>query len=234
MGYKMLYISPPFGNYIKRKNATRIIGTYTFNRRWGLMWNTLRSLRKTEDGWINQIGFRNKGLKNISRFDNKSVYSIAALDNSWNKLFALLTDDIKIELNAGCPNVGAYTLKRCNIKPFIEHQNEVIVKVSPYVTRQFLDECQDVGVKTVHLCNTIPTPNGGISGKQLKELCLPLVESVATTYNMDIIAGGGIYSAQDVVDYANAGAKKFSVSTLFITAPWQISAIEAAVSGVNR
>ena len=230
----MLYISPPFGNHIHRKNTTRIRGTFTFNRRWGLMWNTLRSLRKTEGDWINQIGFRNKGLKNVSKFDSKSVYSIAAIDNRWHKLFALLSSDIKVELNAGCPNVGAYTLKRSDIKPFIEHQASVIVKVSPYVTRQFLDECQDIGVKTVHLCNTIPTSKGGISGKQLKKLCLPLVESVANTYSMDIIAGGGIYSAQDVVDYANAGANHFSVSTLFITNPWQISAIEAAVLGVSR
>ena len=230
----MLYISPPFGNYIHRKGATSIRGTFTYNRRWGLMWNTLRSLRTVEGGWINQIGFRNKGLKNVSKFNSKSVYSIAALDNSWNKLFGLLPSDAKVELNAGCPNVGAYTLKRCNIRPFVENHDSVIVKVSPYVTRQFLDECQDVGVKTVHLCNTIPSPKGGISGKQLKNLCLPLVESVATTYNMDIIAGGGIYSSQDVVDYANAGASHFSVSTLFITNPWQISAVEAAVLGVSR
>ena len=112
--------------------------------------------------------------------------------------------------------------------------DDVIVKVSPFVKAEFLESCQELGVKTIHLCNTLPTPYGGISGQQLKTYSLPLVESVATTYNMDIIAGGGIYSAQDVVDYANAGAKKFSVSTLFITAPWQISAIEAAVSGVNR
>ena len=230
----MLYISPPFGNYIHRKGATSIRGTFTYNRRWGLMWNTLRSLRTVEGGWINQIGFRNKGLKNVSKFNSKSVYSIAALDNSWNKLFGLLPSDAKVELNAGCPNVGAYTLKRCNIRPFVENHDSVIVKVSPYVTRQFLDECQDVGVKTVHLCNTIPSPKGGISGKQLKNLCLPLVESVANTYSMDIIAGGGIYSAQDVVDYANAGANHFSVSTLFITNPWQISAVEAAVLGVSR
>ena len=86
----------------------------------------------------------------------------------------------------------------------------------------------------LNLCKTIPTERGGLSGKPLKRVCLPLVKSIATTYNMEIIAGGGIYSEQDVVDYANAGAKHFSISTVYITAPWRISAIHAAAWRVSH
>ena len=146
----------------------------------------------------------------------------------------MLPQNAKIELNVGCPNVGTYSIRRADIRLFTSNYKNLIVKVSPNVTREFLDDCQQLGVKTIHLSNTIPTSRGGISGSQLKELCLPLVETVATTYNMEIIAGGGIYSKQDVIDYANAGAKHFSVSTMFITDPWQISAIETALLGVNK
>ena len=162
------------------------------------------------------------------------MYSIAAIDGNWKKLFALLPEDAKVELNVGCPNVGAYSIKRADIKTFTSNHRHVIVKVSPYVTREFLDECQELDVKNIHLCNTMPTPNGGISGSQLKSVCLPLVETVAASYKMNIIAGGGIYSAQDVTDYANAGAKHFSVSTLCITAPWRLSEIKTAAWAVNR
>ena len=230
----MLYISPPFGNYISCPNTTRIRGTFTASRRRGLIWNTLRSLRPIRGGWINQVGFRNKGLENISKFDEKSVYSIAAIDNKWSRLFALLPEDAKVELNVGCPNVGSYTLKRADLKAFTEHHEDVIVRVSPFVKTEFLDNFQELRVRAIHLCNTLPTPYGGISGQQLKRYSLPLVESVATTYNMDIIAGGGIYSAQDITDYANAGAKHFSISTLFITAPWRLSEIRTAVGAVGE
>lgn len=230
----MLYISPPFGNWISYPDTTRIRGTFTYDRRWGLIWNTLRSLRRIRGGWINQIGFRNKGLKNISKFDKDSVYSIAAVDGNWKKMFALLPEDAKVELNVGCPNVGTYAIKRADLKTFTNNHKHVIVKVSPYVTRQFLDDCEDTGVENIHLCNTIPTPYGGISGSQLKSVCLPLVEDVASSYKMNIIAGGGIYSDQDVVDYANAGAKHFSISTLLITAPWRLSEIKTAAWAVNR
>ena len=231
----MLYISPPFGNYFDYgKHSARIRGTFTADRRRGLVYHTLRSLRPVEGGWRNQIGFRNKGLQNIKKFDMSSYYSLAALDSNWVTLFTMLPQNAKIELNVGCPNVGTYSIRRAEIKLFTSHYKNLIVKMSPNVTREFLDDCQELGVKTIHLSNTIPTSRGGISGSQLKELCLPLVESTATTYNMEIIAGGGIYSKQDVIDYANAGAKHFSISTVFITAPWRVSSIHDAAWKVSH
>ena len=226
----MLYISPPFGNYFNYgRHSTRIRGTFTADRRSGLVYHTLRSLRPVKGGWRNQIGFRNKGLNNIKKFDTASYYSLAALDSNWVTLFCMLPRHANIELNVGCPNVGPYDISRADIRLFASNYKNLIVKVSPNVTREFLDDCQELGVKTIHLSNTIPTSRGGISGSQLKELCLPLVETTATTYNMEIIAGGGIYSEQDVIDYANAGAKHFSISTVFITAPWRVSSIHNAI-----
>ena len=226
----MLYISPPFGNYFNYgRHSTRIRGTFTADRRSGLVYHTLRSLRPVKGGWRNQIGFRNKGLNNIKKFDTASYYSLAALDSNWVTLFCMLPRHANIELNVGCPNVGPYDISRADIRLFASNYKNLIVKVSPNVTREFLDDCQELGVKTIHLSNTIPTERGGLSGKPLKEVCLPLVETTATTYNMEIIAGGGIYSEQDVIDYANAGAKHFSISTVFITTPWRVSSIHNAI-----
>ena len=66
--------------------------------------------------------------------------------------------------------------------------------------------------------NTIPTATGGISGKQLNERNLPLVYNAAHR-GLNVIAGGGIYSYKDVVDYRNAGADHFSISTAFFSRP---------------
>jgi dihydroorotate dehydrogenase len=82
-----------------------------------------------------------------------------------------------------------------------------------------------MGVKTIHCSNTIPTSKGGISGRQLKEVNLPNIERIAKTFTGRIIGGGGIYNNQGVIDYRNAGASDFSISTIFITKPWNIQEI---------
>ena len=43
--------------------------------------------------------------------------------------------------------------------------------------------------------------------------------------DVTIIAGGGIYTKQDVIDYRNAGADDFSISTAWITKPWNVKEI---------
>ncbi len=42
--YKM-FISAPFGNYIKHPNAISVTGTWTLAERKGLLWSVVRSLR---------------------------------------------------------------------------------------------------------------------------------------------------------------------------------------------
>ena len=74
----MLYISPPFGNYLPYKNAVRIRGTFTWKRRKGLLYHTARSLRPVKGGWRNQIGFRKKGIKK-GNFNTKDIFSIGWL-----------------------------------------------------------------------------------------------------------------------------------------------------------
>ena len=41
----MLFISAPFGNYLTHKNATSVIGTFTLNKRSGLLMQMIKTLR---------------------------------------------------------------------------------------------------------------------------------------------------------------------------------------------
>ena len=88
----MIYISPPFGNWVWHKDCVRVRGTFTVKRRPGLIVQILKTLRKVDGGWCNAIGFRNAGLKNI-KFKKDSIYSVAALDNNWIKVFNCLPYD---------------------------------------------------------------------------------------------------------------------------------------------
>ena len=68
----MLFISPPFGNYVNLPNTIPITGSFTLQPRKGLFMQIIKTLRYSFEhgGWVNKIGLRNKGLdwalKNIT------------------------------------------------------------------------------------------------------------------------------------------------------------------------
>ena len=223
----MLYISPPFGNYFSYQKSLRIEGTFTWERRKGLIYHTLRSLRPVRGGWVNRIGFRNKGIRRRAEgCPLSNITSICAMEpNEWGKMCEFLPSTAHLELNLSCPNVHDVDIDDANLRAFVDKFDKLQVKIRPTPTfvKQIVPRLIAMGVKTIHMSNTIPSPKGGISGKQLKEINLPLIEMTAA--NTTIIAGGGIYTAQDVQDYRNAGAKHFSVSTVFITRPMSLPAI---------
>ena len=79
----------------------------------------------------------------------------------------------------------------------------------------------------------MPTKKGGVSGAKLKKRNLQLVKFVSNNYNFEIIAGGGIYTPQDVRDYAEAGAKHFSLSTVWFT-PWRVKKVIEEIKRVSK
>ena len=60
----MIFISPPFGNYLRISNTIPIRGSFTVEPRPGLIMQILKTLRYSveKQAWINKIGLRNKGL----------------------------------------------------------------------------------------------------------------------------------------------------------------------------
>ena len=224
----MLYISPPFGNYFTYKNAKPIRGTFTYHRRKGLIWHTARSLRPVRGGWRNQIGFRNVGIRSVN-FSDQAIYSISAMESSeWESLLEYVPAHVSLELNLSCPNVSLSLISPATLAQFVKKFPLLQVKMKPAYNEHLIDRMMDGGVECIHMSNTIPTPKGGISGKQLKEINIPNIERLAGTFSGRIIAGGGIYTHKDVTDYRNAGASDFSISTVYISCPWNIPKIYKA------
>lgn len=221
-------ISPPFGNWISHKNCTRVLGTFTWSRRPGLLYHTIRSLRSTPGGWVNQIGLRNPGIR-ACQFDFRHVYSLVGLnDGDWDRMMVYCPVGLTVEVNLGCPNIHAYGI------PYSVLQNycrlfAVIAKLPP--TEQADDiaaMCIEAGVWLLHCSNTLPTERGGESGRRLFEVNLPIVTRLAARYPGKIIAGGGIYDVATFEQYQQAGAIGFSLATVWLT-PWRVPAILDAI-----
>ena len=221
----MLYISPPFGNYFTYKDAVSIRGTFTLYPRDGLIYHTLRSLRPVRGGWRNQIGFRNKGVGSLTIQPN-CIYSICGLnDTEWHKLLYAVPQGTKLELNLSCPNGSEITIPPDVLKQFLQKFPDLMVKVRYDISDYDAGHLKLHGVRKLHCSNTLPTPRGGISGSQLRVLNMTAIERLSKLSFDSLIAGGGIYSAEDVDRYREMGATDFSISTVYISRPWNIPSI---------
>ena len=222
----MLYISPPFGNYLSYKDSVQVKGTFTWERRKGIIRRSLKTIRPVSGGWRNSIGFRNPGIRSVT-FRPETTYSVSIIESyEWELLYDFLPEGIDLEINLSCPNVPSVSIPVSILRPFLEKFPTLTLKTSPVIPQKELQKYAELGVRNFHMSNTIPSPEGGISGKQLKKINLPLIENAASSLSgVRLIAGGGIYSVQDVIDYRNAGANDFSVSTVWFSCPWNIPAI---------
>ena len=225
----MLYISPPFGNYISLPDTKSICGTFTWEKRKGIIYHTLRSLRPVYGGWRNQIGFRNWGIRNVT-FSSDNVYSIGAIhDEEWEMLLTYLPSYLTLELNLGCPNVAHRPISRDTLRGFLNKfgKKYIHVKVSPESPLNFIEQLLEDGVSTIHLSNTLGTDSrGGISGKQLRLVNLPFVSKVRKlSSGIRIVAGGGIYSKNHLIQYHDMGATDYSIATIFLSRPCNIPSI---------
>ena len=254
----MIYISPPFGNYISISDCTSVAGTFTYFRRKGLIRQVLKTLRPVEGGWRNGIGLRNKGIINIKEFNPDKVYSICALKYTpnrydlpphmqrylWDSLMHYIPSHIPIELNIGCPNVmDMADISDFQLESYIKKFDNLTVKLPPTSLPSYIENLYHIGIRKFHLSNTFPvqvyTDNGiicyGLSGRPLREKNLPFVEKIADMKlnGISIIAGGGIYTPQDVRDYHKAGATDYSLSTIFFT-PWRVSSVLQEIRKISN
>ena len=149
-----------------------------------------------------------------------------------------------IELNISCPNVkdggiifgtderqaAAVTnaAKKSTSKP-------VIVKLSPNVTdiTKIARACESAGADCLSLINTLmgmeinihtwqPTLGnltGGLSGRAIKPVAVRMVWQVANAVKVPIIGMGGIYSAEDAVEFFLAGASAVAIGTANFAEP---------------
>ncbi len=221
---KKIIISPPFGKYLKFKETSNVYGSFTVNRRCGLIKQAIKTIRKVEkNAWRNKIGLRNPGLANFKTPKrSQDIISLAALEISDWHIFAetlkipKFANHKNIEINIGCPNAAIVDFS-VELAPLFEGRN-ISIKMPPTVDHnQKIKEYLAVGsISTFHLCNTIPTDKGGISGYPLHEYSLPAIRKAREEFgdSITIIGGGGIYTVEDAQNYLDAGADHLSLSSI--------------------
>lgn len=223
----MIYISPPFGQYFNPKNTTPILGSYTLHPRPGRFIQILKTFRKIKGGWVNSIGLRNPGINSL-KYQPKIIYSIAGgiEPNDWEKIYEILAfqnwPEYNLELNLSCPNIDKIILSplRKTLELFSNLPNSKIsAKLPPnlHSAQMFTEMCLISNINLIHLSNTFPSYRGGISGKILRDINLPIIDYISKTQpKAEIIAGGGIYNLNHAKQYFYFGAKHFSLATVFL------------------
>ena len=217
----MLFISPPFGNYLNLPNTKSIKGSFTLESRKGLILQIIKTLHYSfqKKGWINKIGLRNKGIDwaiKKYKYDNNSIISIAIMNhNEIDILNQKIPKNMNLELNISCPNVKNNLIHDDLYKFLNSERKWCSIKLSPLTDISLIDKYYKQGFKKFHCCNTLPTKYGGLSGISIQQYSFKLIEEIKTKYSdVEIIGGGGITTIDDIDKYNKYGATHYSISSL--------------------
>lgn len=223
MNLQPLIISAPFGNYYRAPGFTSTLGTFTLARRagfWGRLWWVLKTARYSWRlrAWVNRLGLPNPGIDALEtgRGAIVSIHGFTALE--WTRLVyrAEALGAEAIEFNLSCPNIEHRAQMLEEATEAISTVREyTIAKLPPVRWLEMGKPLWDLGVRTFHLCNTMPTPAGGLSGKPLMQYSLWAVHDFRKTFGdkARLIGGGGVTSAADVQTYRAAGADHVAIGS---------------------
>ena len=220
-----IFISAPFGNYIKHPNAISITGTWTLEPRGNRFWSVIKTLRWNSElqGWTNKLGLPNPGIKvGLQKTFPSDVLSIAEIDRGdFKKLYSIIPETQNIELNLSCPNIGK-SLPWDDAEIFTRYRATTdrewcIAKLSPLTTPEDLEFLVDkLGFRQLHFSNTLPCQYGGLSGSVLRPYTLELIRLVRENWgdSVEIIAGGGVSDFGAVYEYLGEGANHVAIGSL--------------------
>ena len=220
-----IFISAPFGNYIKHKNAISVTGTWTLEPRGNRFWSVIKTLRWNSElqGWTNKLGLPNPGIKvGLQKTFPSDVLSIAEIDRGdFKKLYSIIPETQNIELNLSCPNIGK-SLPWDDAEIFTRYRATTdrewcIAKLSPLTTPEDLEFLVDkLGFRQLHFSNTLPCQFGGLSGSVLRPYTLELIRMVRENWgdSVEIIAGGGVSDFGAVYEYLGEGANHVAIGSL--------------------
>ena len=160
-----------------------------------------------------------------------------------------------LEINLSCPNVkeggiefgsdpkmlGTITRLVRNVFP-----KTLLVKLTPNVTRisELARAAEGEGADAVTVANTyvgmaidiykrapkLHTVTGGLSGPAIKPLTMAKVYEVTKSVDIPIVASGGIFTWQDVIEYLIAGASAVELGTVLFAKP---NVPEELLSGIE-
>jgi dihydroorotate dehydrogenase len=173
---------------------------------------------------VNRLGLPSPGIASLAKHDLTgrilSVHGFAPAEWAELGFHALRMNPAAVEANLSCPNVDresvASMVDACRI--LLGLGLPVIAKLPPVRWMDLARPLHGIGVRSFHLCNTLPTPGGGLSGKPLKPLSLWAVEEVRTAFGSGvyIVGGGGVSSAEDAREYVSAGADSVAVGSALL------------------
>jgi len=217
------FISAPFGNYIKHRNAISVTGTWTLHPRGNRLWSVIKTLRYDfkKGGWINRLGLSNPGIKvGLEKTLPTEVLSVAEIERGdFQKMHELIPETQSLELNLSCPNLEKI-LPWDSSEIFArntEKRKWCICKVSPTVTPEDLEFLiTKLGFTQIHASNTLAIPGcGGLSGRTLIPYTLDTIRLIREEWPwVTIIAGGGVDSFSAVYEYLEGGADYVSIGSV--------------------
>ena len=194
--------------------------------------------------------FHKPVMANVSGFSvEEYVYTVEKLDKEdcigW------------FEVNVSCPNVhgggmsfgtspeaAAEVTRACRAVT----KKPLIIKLSPNVTDivSIAKACEEAGADGISLINTllgmkidlktkkpvIANKMGGFSGPAIKPVAIRMVYQVYEAVKIPIVGGGGIASAEDVIEMMLAGASAVEIGAQNLVDPYACPKIIAELPRV--
>ena len=182
--------------------------------------------------------FHKPVMANVSGFSvDEYVYTVERLDAE---------DQIGwFEVNVSCPNVhgggmsfGTSPAAAAEVTAAVRKvtKKPLIVKLSPNVTDivSIAKACEDAGADGISLINTllgmridlkskkpvVANKMGGFSGPAIKPVAVRMVYQVYDAVKIPIVGGGGISTAEDVIEMMLAGATAVEVGAANLVDPF--------------
>ena len=142
-----------------------------------------------------------------------------------------------LELNLSCPNTetgSMFSHDKDLVHDVIKNVTgnialPVIAKLSPNVPNivEIAKAAVGAGAQALTISNTIPALKidiktgspvlgniwGGLSGKSLKPISLALIYQIRKALDIPIIGVGGVFSAEDIIEYIMAGAQAVQIGS---------------------
>ena len=187
--------------------------------------------------------FHKPVMANVSGFSvDEYVYTVEKLDAE---------DQIGwFEVNVSCPNVhgggmsfGTSPAAAAEVTAAVRKvtKKPLIVKLSPNVTDivSIAKACEDAGADGISLINTllgmkidlkskkpvVANKMGGFSGPAIKPVAVRMVYQVYDAVKIPIVGGGGVSTAEDVIEMMLAGATAVEVGAANLVDPFACKTI---------
>ena len=191
--------------------------------------------------------FIENGIAQMPRYGNVLIANMGghSMEDYVTGAALLSASDIDmLELNISCPNVKsggmAFGIKAEVAEEVVRAVRNVcikplIVKLSPNAENvvEMALACERAGADALSLVNTFqamaidihrrkPVFNNvyaGLSGAAIKPIALRMVHSVSKAVEVPVIGIGGIYTAEDVLEFMMAGAAAVQLGTIHFNNP---------------